>query len=170
MITETSATSLVLKAIRLSSGSGGGTRGPWSPPALWKYVIKKMAAEGVRIDFMFLVPPPLTRPLDPLLHRVLFHRATFTNGSWLTMQRKNIMCPLRYRTAMSTGNYIANDTIPSGWFHTVLNFIGPDDGIRIYHDGVEVGSDTNIHGNPKHNGERRIVIGRYFVKSATSYS
>ena len=80
------------------------------------------------------------------------------------------MFPRRYRTAMSTGNYIAHGTIPSGWFHTVLNFIGPADGIRAYHDGVEVGRDTNIHGNPKHNGDRRIVIGRYFVKSTTSYS
>ena len=71
---------------------------------------------------------------------------------------------------MSTGNYIAHDTVPSGWFHTVLNFIGPDDGIRAYHDGAEVGSDTNIHGNGKDNGDRRIVIGRYFVKSAVSYS
>ena len=51
-----------------SSGSRGGPRGPWSPLALWKKVIKKMAAKGDRIDFMFL-GPPLTRPLDPLLHR-----------------------------------------------------------------------------------------------------
>ena len=27
-----------------------------------------MATEGGRIDFMFLGPPPLTRPLDPLLN------------------------------------------------------------------------------------------------------
>ena len=29
-----------------------------------------MAAYGGRIDFMFLAPPPLSRPLDPLLHSV----------------------------------------------------------------------------------------------------
>ena len=80
------------------------------------------------------------------------------------------MFPRRYRTAMSTGNYISHGTIPPGWFHTVLNFIGPDGGIRAYHDGVKVGSDTNIHGDGKDNGDRRIVMGRYFVKSATSYS
>ena len=51
-----------------------------------------------------------------------------------------------------------------------MNFIGPDDGIRIYHDGMEVGSDTNIQGNPKHNGDRRIVFGRYFADSAGTYS
>ena len=45
-----------------SSGSGGARR-PW-PPNLVKIIHKK---DG-RIDFMFLDPPPLTRPLDPLLN------------------------------------------------------------------------------------------------------
>ena len=80
------------------------------------------------------------------------------------------MCPCRYRVTLSTGNFQVLGPKPSGWFHVVLNFIGPDDGIRIYHDGMEVGSDTNIRGNPKHNGDRRIVIGRYFAESAGTYS
>ena len=71
---------------------------------------------------------------------------------------------------LSTGHFKTFVTKPSGWFHVVLNFIGPNDGIRAYHDGVEVGSNTNIHGNSKHNGDRRIVIGRYFVKSGVTYS
>ena len=47
---------------------GGVPRGPWPPPALYKQVIKKMAAKGGHIDFMFLSPP--TRPLDPMLIQV----------------------------------------------------------------------------------------------------
>ena len=43
----------------------GGTKGAMAPPALYKQVIKKMAAKGGHIDFMFLVPP--TQPLDPML-------------------------------------------------------------------------------------------------------
>ena len=31
-----------------------------------------MAAKGGHIDFMFLAPPPLTRPLDPLLSQLPF--------------------------------------------------------------------------------------------------
>ena len=33
---------------------------------------------------------------------------------------------------------------PSGWFHIVVNYIGPDEGegIRIYHNGVEVANAT----------------------------
>ena len=51
-----------------SSGSRGGAKGAMAPPGPVKIGhAKKMAAEGGRIDFMFLAPP-LTRPLDPLLH------------------------------------------------------------------------------------------------------
>ena len=42
-----------------------GPRGPWLPLALWKKVIKKMAAE--RRLHRFHVSRPLIRPLDPLL-------------------------------------------------------------------------------------------------------
>ena len=45
---------------------GGGPRGPWSPLSLLKLVIKKMAAIGGPLYFMFLGPPPLTM-LDPIL-------------------------------------------------------------------------------------------------------
>ena len=49
----------------------GRPRGAWPPSALWKWVIKKMAVEGIRIDFMFLGPLPLTQPLNPLLGKVV---------------------------------------------------------------------------------------------------
>ena len=40
-----------------SSGSRGVPRGGMAPPALYKQVIKKMAAKGGHIDFMFFGPP-----------------------------------------------------------------------------------------------------------------
>ena len=46
----------------------GDQGGPKDPV---KYVIKKMAAEGSHIDFMFL--PPLTQPLDLLLATPINH-------------------------------------------------------------------------------------------------
>ena len=56
----------------ISSGSRGGAEGAMAPPqALYKQVIKKMAAKGGHIDFMFLAPPP-TRPLDPMLYMDIF--------------------------------------------------------------------------------------------------
>ena len=45
----------------------GGAEGAMAPPCPVKIGHKKMAAKGGRIDFMFLGPPSLTRPLDPLL-------------------------------------------------------------------------------------------------------
>ena len=53
---------------------------------------------------------------------------------------------------------------PSVWFHVVLNFLGPDDGISIYHDGQEI-RNASIHGpraspaTPNEVGQ--IVIWRY---------
>ena len=47
----------------ISSGSRG--RGGHAPPGPVKIIIKKMAAKGGHIDFMFLDPSP--QPLDPLL-------------------------------------------------------------------------------------------------------
>ena len=81
------------------------------------------------------------------------------------------MCPCRYRVTLSTGYFQTFVPKPSGWFHVVLHFIGPDDGIRIYQDGVEVRSARKyIRENPKHNGDRIIVIGRSFAESAGTYS
>ena len=66
---------------------------------------------------------------------------------------------------VTNGNFLTFVTKSSGWFHTVLNFIGPDNGqgIRIHHDRVNVGSDSTKGGPSKNTGDGRIVIGRYFV-------
>ena len=53
---------------------------------------------------------------------------------------------------------------PTDWFHVVLNYFGPDDGegIKVYHNGEEVGSDTTRFPLPETNtpGEGRMALGR----------
>ena len=55
----------IIYAIRCSSGSRG--QGGHGSLGSAKISHQKIAAEGGRIDFMFLAPLPLTRPLDQLL-------------------------------------------------------------------------------------------------------
>ena len=55
---------------------------------------------------------------------------------------------------------------PIGWYHLVLNYFGssPGEGIRVYHDGVEVGVGRGTFKYPLNDattpGEGRIAIGR----------
>ena len=58
---------------------------------------------------------------------------------------------------------VAIDKI-SGWFHLLLNYIGPNNGqgIRIYYDGVEVGSADTKKRKTSTGGNGRIAIGRLY--------
>ena len=53
---------------------------------------------------------------------------------------------------------------PTDWFHVVINYFGPDDGegIKVYHNREEVGSDTTRFPLPETNtpGEGRMALGR----------
>lgn len=66
-------------------------------------------------------------------------------------------------------------SIPSGWFHTVINFIGPDEGegIRIYHDGVSVANGTTKSylacDQSACRPDGRIVVGRDNTRIDTGY-
>ena len=52
---------------------------------------------------------------------------------------------------------------PSGWIHVVLNYIGSTtgQGIRIYHDGVQAGSDDTHDDHTFPSGDGRVLVGRY---------
>ena len=54
-------------------------------------------------------------------------------------------------------------TSNNGWIHTVLNYIGPNDGqgIRIYHNSIQVASDTTHTSRQWVPGNRKIVVGRF---------
>ena len=75
-----------------------------------------------------------------------------------------------YGIHISQGRFYTGANRTADWFHVVLNFIGPSDGVRIYHDTVEVKRDkSKTAGNFTH-GDRRIVIGRRFSGSDKRYA
>ena len=49
--------------------------------------------------------------------------------------------------------------VPSGWFHLVLNLIGSNDGLSVYHNGLLVANGTTSAADSSI-GDGRIVIGR----------
>ena len=61
---------------------------------------------------------------------------------------------------------------PSGWFHVVVNFLGPNDGegIRVYKDGADVGNETTIYSKTYTQGDGRLVVGRYYTDQDLHYA
>ena len=60
---------------------------------------------------------------------------------------------------------------PDGWFHLVLNYIGPADGqgFNIYTDGALLGNGTNKVTLSYTPGDGRLVIGRLFTDRDDAY-
>ena len=59
------------------------------------------------------------------------------------------------------------------WFHIVFNYIGPDpdEGYRVYHDGIQVVGDVGIQSDPRApQVDAKIVIGRRFTAMDGFYS
>ena len=79
---------------------------------------------------------------------------------------------LRYAQAFPGGALAAQTTVPSGWFHVVYNYIGPNngEGVTIYHDGVEElwKADRTTHGYPA--GSGNVVIGRTSPSKDENYA
>ena len=63
--------------------------------------------------------------------------------------------------------FLAEGPRSSGWFHILLNFIGPDSGmgIRVYHNGKQAGSGTIKSSQKLTNADGRIVIGRQYTNN-----
>ena len=63
------------------------------------------------------------------------------------------------------GKFSAHFSIPTGWTHIVLNYIGPNngEGIRGYYNGQEVMSDTDKDGGSYPDGDGRIVVGKTYT-------
>ena len=81
----------------------------------------------------------------------------------------------RFDVSISGPTFLTLGNKPCGWIHLVINFIGPaeGEGIRIYHDGVEVANDTTkSYGTCQHPACRpdgRIVVGRQYTKMGLGY-
>ena len=60
---------------------------------------------------------------------------------------------------------------PAGWFHVVVNYIGPNngDGIRIFYDGVEVAIEITRDPSSLPAGNGTIVIGRVYTEVNDNY-
>ena len=71
--------------------------------------------------------------------------------------------PHRFIAVVANGYFFHLIPLPSGWTHVVLNYIGPDNGqgIRIYYDGDETGSEVTLYSDSNVAGNGRIVIGRF---------
>ena len=75
-----------------------------------------------------------------------------------------------YGIHISDGRFYTRVNKTGDWFHVVLNFVWPRDGIKIYHGGVEVKRDRSKAAGNFTNGDRRIVIGRRFSGSDERYA
>ena len=61
---------------------------------------------------------------------------------------------------------------PSGWTNLIFNYLSTNegDGIQIFYNGEEVGSNSNKQGGPLSTGNGRLVVGRRFTKSNQDYA
>ena len=57
------------------------------------------------------------------------------------------------------------DPLPSGWTHIVLNDLGPNDGIRVYYDGVHESSDVTKQAASYSSGNGRVVVGNSYTQA-----
>ena len=70
------------------------------------------------------------------------------------------------------GSFIKATSLPTGWTHIVLNYIGPnnEEGIRIYENGIQTGSDDTQSAHAYQPGEGRVVIGRQYTDVDAAYA
>ena len=61
---------------------------------------------------------------------------------------------------------------PSGWFHVVINYIGPNNGqgIRMFIDGSELMSDTAKDAWSFSAGDGMVVVGRDYTDADKEYA
>ena len=74
----------------------------------------------------------------------------------------------RFSFFLQDGRFIADHSKPSGWVHIVLNYLGPNNGIKIYSDGAEQ-ADTNKQSLSYSAGDGTIIIGRPFPNVDRNY-
>ena len=81
----------------------------------------------------------------------------------------------RFKLYVLDGRYEATyNPVTAGWFHIVLNYLGPneDEGIRGYFNGVEGLSASAFGGSGRERdptGDGRIVIGRQWTDRNRNY-
>ena len=78
----------------------------------------------------------------------------------------------RFAVDTPTQYFLTSQFRPTGWFHAVLNYIGPNDGegIRLFLNGAVVISDTTGSAQSASVGNGRIVVGRIFPDRDQDYT
>ena len=81
------------------------------------------------------------------------------------------MC-FRFSNYLTNGYFKVTPSVPTGWTHIVMNYLGPTSGqgIRIYYNGNEVASDTTKTTYSYSPGDGRIVVGRRHTDRNQNYA
>ena len=60
---------------------------------------------------------------------------------------------------------------PAVWTHVVLNYLGPEEGegIRVYYNGVQTGSDDTERLSTFQAGVGRVAVGRLYTDTDSDY-
>ena len=81
-------------------------------------------------------------------------------------------CFYRIQVYLPDGFLDTSHSVPSAWFHVVLNYIGADngEGIKMFIDGSKVTSDTTKTAHSSLAGDGMIVVGRIYTDKDQSYT
>ena len=77
----------------------------------------------------------------------------------------------RYHIYVNDGDFVIDIDQISGWFLSVYNFIGPNDGqgTELFIDGTLVGRDSTRHGGRFNDGDGTVVVGRMYTDNGKWY-
>ena len=72
-----------------------------------------------------------------------------------------LLMGFRAAVRVTDGVVHATHHSPPGWYHIVINYLGPNDGkgIRLYPDGSEVAGQASIDRTSYDVGDSRVVVG-----------
>ena len=88
------------------------------------------------------------------------------------MCRVIVLFHCRYRIYLLNSRFVTDVALPSGWFHVVMNYLGPEDGqgIRAYHNGVLIGSDNTTGSGTSSLGNGIVAVGKYPAENDGNYA
>ena len=80
---------------------------------------------------------------------------------------------VRFRIYLPDGRFEVSYRISIGfsrWTHVVLNYLGPNGGIRVYSNGREKTNDLTKEAGSYSSGDPRVVLGRLFTELHRDYA
>ena len=85
--------------------------------------------------------------------------------------RKNSINCCSYSITSPNGQFFKDLSKPDGWFHSVMNYIGPNNGqgIQVFQNGESVANATTLHSIPTIPGDGEIAIGKFHIAIQGDY-